>query len=187
MNYLYRYLGIGLIALLFISSSSIYTDEIKTTIVVISGKAMLVDIDDRGEVVKTYMEVPEYLTTPGTHDRKVKAAKASYLRLSKRQMDQIRFITILDKDEDYKLVMRQNLSDLAKHYNDTYANEVLVTVARGALADELIAYNVHQISTALMSHGVLEEDITVEFKVDLGEDPAPFIKVLTRFKKLTSL
>jgi len=187
MNLLYRLIGIALIALVILFASFTVSDTITTTVIVIEGKALLVDVDEQGEVITTYMEVPDYLTSSKEHDVKVVEAKASYMRLSKIQMDQIRFISILDLQEEYQTTMTSNLSDLAKHYHQTYANEIVITVARNDANKDLIAYNVEAITKELGVHGVSADDVTVEYKIDLGEDPSPFIKVSSGIRKLASL
>jgi len=183
-----RILGFGLlVCIITFTSFTTTSDDISTTVIVIDGKALLVDVDDRGEVITTYMEVPEYLTSTKNHSDKVTEAKASYMRLSKLQMDQIRFISILDADEVYKVTMLDNLSDLAKHYSQTYANEIVITVAKSNSNQKVIDYNLAAMKDKLHTLGVPEADITVDYKIDLGEAPTPFIKVASRLRKLASL
>ncbi len=187
MYQLNQLIGLGLLVSILTCSSFILSDDISTTILVIEGKALLVDIDEKGEVITTYMEVPEYLTTKKNHEDMVTEAKASYMRLSKLQMDQIRFISILDQGEVFQTIMLENLEDLAAHYNQTYANQIVVTVATNDSNKNLINYNVEMIKSQLVSYGVPTNDILVDYKVDLGEDPTPFFKVSSSLRKLASL
>jgi len=117
----------------------------------------------------------------------VSEARASYLRLSKLQMDQIRFISILDHDEVFQTIMVDNLSDLAMHYKKTYANQIVITIARNDSNSELIDYNVEMIRSQLEKFGVPRTDIMIDYKVDLGEDPTPFFKVSSNLRTLSSL
>jgi len=187
MYKLNRILGFGLLVCVLLFTSFTTSDDLSTTIIVIDGKALLVDVDESGDVINTYMEVPEYLTSSKRHEDKVIDAKASYMRLSKLQMDQIRFVSLLAHDEEYKVIMLNNLSDLASHYQQTYANQIVITVAKNDSNTQLIDYNVKMIKLHLSKAGVAEADITVDYKVDLGDDPTPFIKVASRLRKLASL
>jgi len=187
MYQLNQILGLGLLVSIITFSSFTFSDDISTTIVVIEGKALLVDVDDSGKVVTTYMEFPEYLSTAKRHEDMVNEAKASYMRLSKLQMDQIRFISILDHDEVFQTIMVENLLDLATHYNKTYANQIVVTIARNDSNSDLIDYNVEMIRSQLKKFGVPRNDIMIDYKVDLGEDPTPFFKVSSSLRTLSSL
>ncbi|GEM_PF-1774374 len=187
MYHLNQLLGLGLLVSILTLSSFTISDDISTTIVVIDGKALLVDVDESGDVITTYMEVPEYLNTTKGHEDMVSEARASYLRLSKLQMDQIRFISILDHDEVFQTIMVDNLSDLAMHYKKTYANQIVITIARNDSNSELIDYNVEMIRSQLEKFGVPRTDIMIDYKVDLGEDPTPFFKVSSNLRTLSSL
>lgn len=187
MNNLKNAFGIGLLACILITSSFTTSEEFLTTIIVVDGKALLVDVDEHGEVVKTYMEVPDYLTSNKEHNEKVKEARANYIRLSRLQMDQIRFITVLKVKEEYKSVMRSNLADLASHYHQTYANEIIITVAQSNSNEDVMIYNLSLIKEELSKHEVSAADIKVEYKQDLGDAPSPFIKVASRLSKLTDI
>jgi len=184
MNLVFRFIGLAYISSLIFLTSFTTSEIIKTTVVVIEGKALLVDVDERGDILHTYMEVPEYLNSTKKHEDKVHEAKVSYMRLSKLQMDQIRFIALLDQDEEYHVTMKQNLADLASHYHETYANEIVITVAQSDSIEDAMDYNVEQIRAALENYGVAQADISVDYKIDLGEDPAPFIKVSSRLRRL---
>jgi len=59
MYHLNQLLGLGLLVSILTLSSFTISDDISTTIVVIDGKALLVDVDESGDVITTYMEVPE--------------------------------------------------------------------------------------------------------------------------------
>ena len=95
--------------LLAILCSFNHNADPSTTIVVVDGKALLVDLDEAGQIVTTYMEVPEYFNSAKDHDTKVIEAKESYTRLSKAQMDQIRFIALADKGWDLDEFMINNI------------------------------------------------------------------------------
>lgn len=174
-----------LISLLISFSSFTTTDNFDTTIVVVDGKALLVDIDESGKILTTYMEVPEYFNDPKDHDSKVVDAKATYKRLSKAQMDQIRFISMAEKGWELDEFMVNNLADLAIHYQQTYANQIVITAAQQKSNKDLIASNVSVIKEILLSYGVSDKDIVVDYKTDLGDEPTRFVKVVSNLKQLS--
>lgn len=186
MYQLNQLIGLGFLVSILTLTSFTLTDDISTTIVVIDGKALLVDVDEEGKVVRTYMEVPEYLTSNRRHEDMVSEARANYKRLSKLKKDQIRFISILDLDEDHQTIMLKNLEDLATHYKQTYANQVVVTIAENKSNKDLIDYNIEMISNKLEKFGVPKSDIIIDYKVDLGKDPTPFFKVSSSLRELAS-
>ena len=161
-------------------------DIISTTIVVIDGKALLVDVNEEGKILTTYMEVAEYFNNPKDHKTKVIEATANYTRLSKAEMDQIRFISLTDDGWDLDEFMVSNLADLAAHYQQTYANQIEITVARNKSNTAEIESNVKRITELLESYGVAKHDINIKYKVDLGEEPTRFIKVVSNLRSLVS-
>ena len=171
---------------LFISTSA-FANEIKeTTIVVIDGKALLVDINESGSIVTTYMEVPEYFNNPKDHASKVIEAKKIYAELSEAQMDQIRFISLATEGNDLDKFMLSNIADLATHYHQTYANQIAITAGKNDKNADELEHNLDIITDLLVSYGVNENDIVVDFKKDMGHEPTQFIKVVSNFKTLAS-
>ena len=180
---LYKSLFVSsLIALLF-SSGYTFIDR-ETTIVVVDGKALLVDIDEKGEILETYMEVDNYFENNADHSSKVIEAKKTYRRLTKEQMDQIRFISMTDEGWDLDEFMVANLVDLAAHYQQTYANQIEITIPKSNHNAHLIDENLKKIKDILTIHGVSQNDIMVHFKIDLGDEPTRFVKVVSNFKRL---
>lgn len=161
-------------------------DIISTTIVVVDGKALLVDLNEEGKIVTTYMEVPEYFDNSKDHATKVIEAKANYTLLSKAEMDQIRFIALAEEGWDLDEFMISNIADLATHYQQTYANQIEITVARNKENSQLVEKNVKRIKELLYSYGVAQHDINVQYKVDLGEEPTRFIKVVSNLRSLAA-
>lgn len=171
---------------LLISTSAFANDLMETTIVVIDGKALLVDINESGAVVTTYMEVPEYFNSAKDHASKVIEAKKTYARLSEAQMDQIRFISLAAEGSDLDKFMMSNIADLATHYHQTYANQIAITAGKNADNAVALDHNLNTITDLLVSYGVNRKDIVVDFKKDMGDEPTQFIKVVSNFKTLAS-
>ncbi len=168
-----------------ILSPSFISLEKETTIVVVDGKALLVDLNEKGEIITTYMEVPEYFASSKDHKTKVIEATASYKRLTKEQMDQIRFIALADDGWDLDEFMKSNLADLATHYHQTYANQIEITAAKTPSGDELVEQNLTVIKNLLVSYGVSKGDISINYKIDMGEEPTRFIKVVSNLRTLS--
>lgn len=156
-----------------------------TTIVVIDGKALLVDLNEKGEIITTYMEVPEYFTTKKDHATKVTEAKAHYVKLTKREMDQIRFISMVDEGWTLDEFMVNNLKDISTHYHQTYANEIVITAAKNKKNTRVLEDNIQRIKSLLVSYGVLNDDIHISYKIDRSEEPTRFIKVASHLKQLS--
>lgn len=176
-----------ILSLIFNISPAFANDVVETTtIVVIDGKALLVDLDNKGNIVTTYMEVPEYFESTKDHATKVTEAKRNYTKLSKAEMDQIRFIAIADKGWELDEFMISNLADLATHYQQTYANQIEITVAKNKTNEELIENNIDRIKELLLSYGVAEHDLVIKYKIDMGEDPTRFVKVVSNLRSLVN-
>jgi len=176
----------AILAITFFSFYSFTSADPSTTIVVIDGKALLVDLDARGKIVTTYMEVEGYFESTKDHESKVLDAKADYTRLSKAQMDQIRFISLADEGFKLDEFMVTNIADLATHYQQTYANQIEITAARNSTSNELVEANINKIKTLLVRHGVASHDIVVNYKIDMGEEPTRFVKVVSNLRSLAS-
>lgn len=176
---------------LFLSSLSVHaaTDYFnnidlgdKTTIVVIEGKALLVDIDDNGKVLRKYMEVPEYFASDRNHEEKVEAAKKKYEILKKHQIDQIRFIAFDESFSQLDENAMTHLQDVANHYRQTYANQVLITAAKRTNNGDLLDRMISDVTFVLRSFGVEEADIEVIYKNDKSDEPLQFVKVQSNLR-----
>ncbi len=169
----------------FVSAALVSVTGTKTTIVVIDGRALLVDVDETGKIVTTYMEVKDYFDSPDTdHLIRVEQAKNEYTSLTLRQMDQIRFIALSDNPTEISDVMVSNISDLSMHYQETYANEIVITAAKNHRTAHLLEANISRIKAMFEQYGVATQDIKVEYKVDMGDEPTRFIKVVSHLRDL---
>lgn len=158
-----------------------YSDD-KTTIIVIEGKALLVDVNENGEVIRRYMEVPEYFESKKDHEEKVIAAKKKYEILKKHQIDQIRFIAFDNSFEQLDENAMKHLQDVAIHYQQTYANQVVITAAKREANAKLLGKMITDVEFILQSFGVAQEDIEVVYKNDKGDEPMQFVKVQSNLR-----
>lgn len=154
----------------------------KTTILVIEGKAHLVDVNENGEVIRRYMEVPEYFESKKGHNEKVKAAKKKYEILKKHQIDQIRFIAFDSSFEKLDENAMKHLQDVAIHYQQTYANQVVITAAKRGSNSDLLETMIEDVEFILQSFGVAPEDVEVVYKNDKGDEPMQFVKVQSNLR-----
>ncbi len=157
------------------------------TIVVVEGKALLVSINESGEVVDTYMEIKDYFQEDKNLDEKLEEAKRNYVILSSQEISQIRFIPLLGMNEKIDVFVENNLKDLAYHYKSTYANQIVITVAKNKKTEHLVEQTVKQINNTLNTLGVSERDIRVDEKIDMGDEPTQFVKVASNLKSLPTL
>ncbi len=163
-----------------LTSSMPNNDE--TTIIIENGKAILADVDKNGEVVKRYLEVPEYFESEKSHDEKVKAAKKKYEILKKHQIDQIRFIPFDGTFEKLDQNAMTHLHHVANHYKQTYANQIKITAAKRADNTPILDHLLDDVVFVLRSLNVAEEDIEVVYKNDKGDEPLQFVKVQSSLK-----
>ena len=160
--------------------ANINTDE--TTIIVVNGKAYLAVIDTDGTIIKRCLEVPEYFDSAKSHEEKVEAAKIKYEILKKHQIDQIRFVPFDGSFERLNEQAVSNLHHVAGHYRQTYANDILVTAAKRSGNEEVLDKMIADIIFVLRSLDVAEEDITIDYKYDKGDEPLQFVKIQSRLK-----
>lgn len=153
-----------------------------TTILILDGKAVLVDVDEEGHVTRRYMEVPEYFESNKDHSEKVEAAKKKYEILKKHQIDQIRFIAFDQTFSELNKTAMKHIVDVANHYNQTYANQVIITAARRGDNDKLLNKLVDDISFVLKGYGVAAEDIEVQYKEDKGDLDLQFVKIKSNLR-----
>lgn len=172
-----------LLAILVFTISTLSAVDFQTTIVVVDGKALLVDVDEAGKVITTYMEVANYFDNTKEHDVKVEEAKTTYKKMTEMQMDQIRFIAFSDTEE-LDDVMVSNISDLSIHYQQTYANQIVITAPRNRRTAKVLEVNLNKIKKVLIQFGVSEGDIHVDYKIDMGDEPTRFVKVVSHLRSL---
>lgn len=156
-----------------------------TTIVVIEGRAFLVDLDEQGQVVRTYMEVKDYFDSDKSQEEKLDEAVANYVMLSKQELDQIRFIALTDRESGLDNNAKSNLFDIYAHYLDTYANNIVITGAKNPLTDKQLEVTIQLIKEYLASLGANQRDVEVTYKIDLGDEPTEFVKVVSKLREIT--
>jgi hypothetical protein len=171
------------VAFLAITIPSDVTSDIdKTTIVVENGRAYLAEVDDRGTVIKRFIEVPEYFESEKSHDEKVAAAKKKYEILKKHQIDQIRFVPFDGSFDRLDEQAVANLHHIAGHYRQTYANEITVTAAKRKGNEEVLEKMINDVILVLRSLDVPEEDITIDYKYDQSDEPLQFVRIQSKLK-----
>lgn len=153
-----------------------------TTILVVDGKALLVDVDRDGKVVREYMEVPEYFSSNKKHEEKVEAAKKKYEILKKHQIDQIRFIAFDQSFTTLDEAAMRHIIDVANHYAQTYANQVTITAAKRSGNNDLLDKLINDVKFVLKGYGVNENDINVVYKKDKGDMDLQFVKVMSNLR-----
>ncbi len=171
---------------LFLWSVGLATKDI-VTIVVVEGKALLVSVDDQGGIIDTFMEVEGYFAQGKDHETKVAEAKRNYEFLTQQEINQIRFIPLLGANEQIDSFIEANLTDLASHYKHTYANQITITIAKNKRTAHLLDQTVKTISSELVKLGVANKDIKVDEKIDMGDEPTQFVKVVSNVKSLPSI
>ena len=176
-----------LISFFFLNSNSLNTllsaDE-KITIVVIDGKAFLADVDEDGRMVRKYMEINSYFDSDANFDGLVESAKEEYLKIRALEKDQIRFIQYDFLDGAVTGLAVKHLSDLTNHYNNSYANQIVVTLSKRQGNEVQITKMENLILDALHAFKVPNEDIKVRYKWDKGVSATEFIKVNTELRAL---
>lgn len=163
--------------------TSISNEEI--TIVVVEGKAFLADVDAAGRIVHKYMEIEGYIDTGKVFDKQVEKAKEDYLRISEREKDQIRFIQYDYLNGAVTGLAIGHLSDLTKHYNNSYANQIIITLSKRSGNELFLKEKEELLVEALLKLKVPDEDIEVRYKWDRGDEPTQFVKVNTDLRQLT--
>ena len=156
------------------------------TIVVLQGKAFLAQVDDNGNVMYKYMLIEGEVDTNNDLELQVEKAKESYRALQDREKDQIRFLAydfVTDKVEDSAV---SHLRILADHYNNSYANQIVITFGKRPGNEAYLKEKENLIVTALIHLGIPNEDIEVKYKWDRGPEPTEFIKVNTGLRELPS-
>ena len=162
------------------------TNVDKITIVVIEGKAFLADVDQNGKVVHKYMEIEGYEDEGDDLDKKIEEAKRKYLLIKEREKDQIRFIQYDYLDGAITGLGEDHLADLTQHYNNTYANQIVITLAKRSGNEAFLKEKEELLLQALHNLKVPREDIEIQYKWDMGPEPTQFIKVKTGLRELPS-
>lgn len=154
------------------------------TIVFIEGKAFLADVDEEGKVLHKFMEVKDFVASPDQLDSQVKKATEDYERLLELQKDQIRFIALGQLEGEMGEVAMNHLTDLTQHYNNSYANQVVITLGKRPGNEEFLKEKAAQLKQALVNLNVAKEDVEIIYKWDRGPEPTQFIKVRTGLREL---
>ena len=88
--------SILVLTMFFVTSlSSMSSDDIVTDIILINGYAVLVDIDNKGEVLKKHLDIPNYFRSSRTHEslRRSSLIKAKGLSKSHKLFDSNHFLS----------------------------------------------------------------------------------------------
>tara|TARA_Y100000385_G_scaffold291755_2_gene372018 strand:- start:3711 stop:4259 length:549 start_codon:yes stop_codon:yes gene_type:complete len=181
---MYAFLLVGF--LVFGGPNIIDKGEETVTIKVVEGKTYLVNVDESGNVLHTYMEITESTDTKDDIDSRVEKAKKEYEALREREKDQIRFIAYDFLSDEVGPLASNHLSDLADHYSNTYANQIVITLGKRPGNEEFLKEKENLLVVALINLSIPAEDIEVRYKWDRGPDPTEFIKVNTTLRKLPS-
>ena len=157
------------------------------TIIVIEGKAFLAEVDDKGVVMHKYMEIKDYDRSEKNLGKQIERAKQSYLEIKEREKDQIRFLQYDYVDGKVKGLASGHLDDLVLHYNNTYANQIVITFGKRPGNEEILKEKENLLITALEDRDVPKENIKVLYKWDRGPEPTQFIKIKTGLRDLVQL
>ena len=176
-----------LIGLLLSGGNHIDFKGVETvTIKVVEGKTYLVNVDESGKVICKYMEIKESVNTDGDITDQVEKAKKEYEELREREKDQIRFIAYDFIDENVEPLAMNHLTDLADHYSNSYANQIIITLGKRPGNEDFLKEKEIKLVNSLINIGIPSEDIEIRYKWDRGPEPTEFIKVNTTLRKLPS-
>jgi hypothetical protein len=168
------------------SSGIIEKGEETVTIKVVEGKTYLVNVDESGNVLHKYMEIKDEVNTDGDITDQIAKAKKEYEALIEREKDQIRFIAYDFLVDGIQALAQNHLTDLANHYSNSYANQIVITLGKRPGNEEFLKEKENILVTGLINLGIPTEDIEVRYKWDRGPDPTEFIKINTTLRKLPS-
>jgi len=100
------------------------------TLKVVEGKTFLVQVDESGDVIHKFMQLEADLDPQSDLTSQVEEAKKQYELLREREKDQIRFIAYDFLTDVVEPLALNHLTDLADHYNNSYANQLIITLGR---------------------------------------------------------
>ena len=167
--------------------TSYTTFESDITIIFIEGKAYLADVDTEGKVVHKYMEVKDFVDSPEQLSAQIDKATEEYKRLLELEKDQIRFIAIGQLTDEIGEIAMTHLTDLTQHYNNSYANQVVITMGKRPGNEAFLNEKGKQLKQTLVNLNVAQEDIEIIYKWDRGPEPTQFIKVRTGLRELPKI
>ena len=177
-----------LLASLFLASmATIEKGQEEVTIKVVEGKTFLVHVDEDGTVLHKYMEITEDLNVDGDLTEKIAKAKQDYEDLREREKDQIRFVAYDFLTDVVEPLALSHLTDLAEHYNNSYANQIVITLGKRPGNEEFLKEKEELLVATLTNLDVSAQDIEVKYKWDRGPEPTAFIKVNTTLRELPTL
>ena len=162
-------------------------DSDDITIVMIEGKAFLAEVDDKGVVLHKYMEVKDFDERGDDLKNQIERAKQNYLEIKEREKDQIRFLQYDYVDGEVRGLANAHLDDLVTHYNNTYANQIVITFGKRPGNEDLLKEKERLLIAALEERHVPKENIKVLYKWDRGPEPTQFIKIKTGLRDLVQL
>jgi len=181
------FLSFLLLSFTFANDVDAVKEKETVTIIVLEGKAYLAHVDESGKVIHKYMEIEGEVDTKTNLDGQVEKAKSDYLELKEREKDQIRFIAYDFLSEKVEPMAMTHLSDLADHYNNSYANQIIITFGKRPGNEAYLKEKENLVVSALINLKIPEEDIEVRYKWDRGPEPTEFIKVNTTLRDLPNI
>lgn len=182
-------LGLILISFLVFNTpnAAITVAEETVTIVELEGKSYLAHVDASGNVIHKYMEVSEATISESNPETRIAKAKEEYEALREREKDQIRFLAYDFLADVVQPIAMNHINDLTDHYNESYANQIVITLGKRPGNEEFLKEKEDLIVTALTKLNVPRADIEVKYKWDRGPEPTEFIKINTTLRELATL
>ncbi len=121
---------LSVVALFMFSALSVFAsnnEDVLTDIILINGEAVLVDLDNKGEVLKKHIDIPEYFRSSRSHEslRRSSLIKAKSLSENHKIFDLNHFLSV----ESEICNMERGVDDLEISFNlDTQLSKDFVLV-----------------------------------------------------------
>ncbi|MEE9372848.1 MAG: hypothetical protein V3V00_07315 [Saprospiraceae bacterium] len=173
--------------LFFGGNDTVVKGEETVTIRVVEGKSYLVHVDAAGNVLHMYMEIKETKNLDTDLLAQVEQAKKDYESIREREKDQIRFIAYDFISDVAEPLAMAHLQDLANHYNNSYANQIVITLGKRPGNEEYLKEKENVLVAALTYLQIPIQNIEVKYKWDRGPEPTAFIKVNTTLRELLTI
>jgi len=153
-------------------------EDVKKTIILINGMAVLVDIDANGKVINNYLLVPDYFSSNDAHDLLVEKAEVVYEE-ELAILDRSKLIIFGEESAMLNEAAVDNIRTLANLYNYGSIQNVNITAGHVENADDEDTVNdrINAITQMLEDFGVKEGDISADVKIYRSELPNQFVKI----------
>jgi len=153
-------------------------EDVKKTIILINGIAVLVDIDANGKVINNYLLVPDYFSSNDAHDLLVEKAEVEYEE-ELAILDRSKLIIFGEESAMLNEAAVDNIRTLANLYNYGSIQNVNITAGHVENADDEDTVNdrINAITQMLEDFGVKEGDISADVKIYRSELPNQFVKI----------